>query len=326
MLSEPWFWREDTRAAKAIRGILSPAASLYSASTRLRSQLTKPAKVAVPVICIGNAVLGGSGKTPFALMVFEMLRLKNIDAHFLSRGYGGELKGPLRINADSHSASAVGDEPLLLARHGATWISRNRVDGARAAVASGAKAIIMDDGFQNPSLHKDFSILLHRDAGYPDAVFPAGQFRETWQQACQRADCVVAVKTSADAPTPLRSSIQYSAWLEPIGKVRPKRVAAFAGIAKPSQFFEALQRSGFDVAQTASFADHHNYTAHEIKALQLAASEDHCDLITTEKDWVRIPPSERGTIDTFPVRMKISDKENFETLLFEAINREANHG
>ena len=321
-MREPWFWRSDSLTARAVTGALFPLSLAYHAGQRLRWAATRPAKPAGPVICIGNATLGGVGKTPFAILVHRMLSDTGITSWFLTRGYGGHLQGPARVDANRMQAAQTGDEALLLAREGPAMLARNRPDGARAAFEGGADAVIMDDGFQNPTLRKTVSILLI-DAADPEGngrIFPAGPLREPVARARTRADIIVAIKRNADAPASNDLDADFHAWLEPSGDVAPQRVVAFTGIGVPSKFFMTLTRSGFDLAAKVPFADHHPFTAPELAALRRLAKKENATLITTEKDYVRLPQEARDDILTLPVTMRINAEEDFKARLLAAID------
>jgi len=313
MIGEPWFWREKTFAARAVRAGLAPLAFAYEKGGALRRRWTTPWRASVPVICVGNATVGGVGKTPFAIMIARLLAENGVSPHFLSRGYGGELKGPIRVDGSAHTAREVGDEPLLLARAAPTWVSRSKRAGAEAAIAAGAEAIIMDDGFQNPTLAKDVSILLidERSDG-SEKIFPAGPMREPMDAARTRADMVVAVSAKQGGDSP---HADFAAWLEPARDNEAGRVVAFCGIARPERFFAALERADFDIADAIAFPDHYAYSRKNIAALLDRAKRLKARIITTEKDWVRIAPDQQDLVDTFPVRMKISDADAFKAAL-----------
>ncbi|MFN0022864.1 MAG: tetraacyldisaccharide 4'-kinase [Parvularculaceae bacterium] len=197
-MTEPWFWREDSMAARAARMTLMPAAMLYDAGQLVRGALARPVDPGVPVLCVGNATTGGVGKTPFALMLQRLLAADGIEAAFVSRGYGGSLTGPVRVTPQ-HTAQEVGDEPLLLASAAPTWIAKTRAGGVVAAAAAGAKLLIMDDGFQNPTVKKTLSFLLLGGDEHSLAPFPAGPLREPLARAVARADAVV----QASLPSPV---------------------------------------------------------------------------------------------------------------------------
>jgi len=320
-MREPWFWRSDALAARVAAGALAPLALAYDAGQRLRRAAAAPAEAPGPVICIGNATLGGVGKTPFAILVSRILRQAGRAPWFLTRGYGGRLKGPVRIAPERHGAEDVGDEALLLAQHGPVILSADRPRGARAAFEGGADTVIMDDGYQNPTLRKTLSILLV-DAADPAGngrVFPSGPLREPLARARARADMVVAVKRRADDPAPAGLDADFQARLAPAGDVAPRRVVAFTGIGVPAKFFTTLADAGFELSQQVPFADHHVFSRHEMKALRRAAKENKAALITTEKDYARLPDAMRKEILTLPVAMALNDEAGFRARLLAAI-------
>lgn len=313
----PWFWLNQSRAAKTVTALLSPAAWLYQQGQQLRWKMTAPKKAGAPVICIGNASLGGAGKTPFALLVERLLREDGVDAFFLTRGHGGYERGPVRVTGD-HRAFDVGDEALLLRAQAPVIVSRNRADGAALAVKSGAKAIIMDDGFQNPTLQKDLSILLIAagDDGNRK-TFPAGPWREPLESARARADIVVSV--GADEASPRACGADFYAWRE-VRNATPQRVYAFAGIAQPEKFFASLRAIGYDIAGAAGFPDHHMFTPVELRALAREAKKAGAALITTEKDFVRIDPDAREDILTLKIEMRVDDEDGLRERILNAAN------
>lgn len=321
-MREPWFWRSNSLTARVVTGALFPLSAAYDAGQRLRRAATTPAKPAGPVICVGNATLGGVGKTPFAILIRRMLSDAGLAGWFLTRGYGGRLKGPVKIDPSTMQAAQTGDEALLLAQAGPTMLARNRPDGACAAFEGSADAVIMDDGFQNPTLRKTVSILLI-DAADPEGngcIFPAGPLREAVARARDRADIIVAVKRNADAPNNNSLDADFHAWLEPSGDAAPQRVVAFTGIGVPSKFFMTLALSGFDLAAKVPFADHHTFTAPELAALRRLAKKENATLITTEKDYVRLPQEARNDVLTLPVVMRLDAEETFKERLMAAID------
>ena len=319
MLSELWFWREESIAAKTVSAVLSPLAWGYECGGVLRRRFTTPWRASVPVICVGNASLGGAGKTPFAMMLGELLKENGFTPHFLSRGYGGAVRGPVRVEPETHTAHDVGDEPLLLAKVAPTWVSQRKRDGAEAAINAGADIIVMDDGFQNPTIEKDFSILLNDGRrGYGNGkIFPAGPMRERYDSAKARADIIVEIKSSASAVGTVEAA-DFAAWLEPQNTI-PQRVLAFCGIANPERFFETLECAGYDIADAIAFPDHYAYTVKNIEILKKRAKKLNAALITTEKDRVRIDADAQESISTLPVRMRISDPAAFLAAVTETI-------
>ncbi len=267
-------------------------------------------RVGIPVVCAGNLVAGGAGKTPTVLALGALLKAQGDTPHFLTRGYGGELKGPVQVDPSQHTAVDVGDEALLLAAQGPTWVSHDRVAGARSAEAAGATVIVMDDGFQNPKLAKDLSFIVI-DGGYGfgnGRLMPAGPLREQLADGFARAQAVVligedrhGVAMLLDGKLPI-----LGARLEPDESARRlagRTVLAFAGIARPAKFYDTLRRLGCNIALSQDFPDHHPYTPDEIMALCESASSFGALPVTTEKDLVRFPPEARGMVETVRVRL-----------------------
>ncbi len=316
MIGEPWVWRETSIAARAVGAALSPLGMAYNAGQKFRWRLTTPAPAPLPVICIGNASLGGVGKTPFALMLGETLAGAGLRPHFLTRGYGGRLEGPVRVDRDRHQSADVGDEALLLAATAPTHVARDRPAGAAAAADAGAGLAIMDDGFQNPSLEKTLSFLLvDNNAPLLDGrVFPAGPLREPVAEAMARADALVVVKEALSILT--RKELKslagprpvFSVALSPSGSIPPSRVVAFCGLARPERFFASLERAGVDVAHRTAFPDHHAFNPAELSHLRGLATQWGVPLMTTEKDYVRLSETDRDGVMVFRVRMDTDDQ------------------
>ncbi|MCH2393441.1 tetraacyldisaccharide 4'-kinase [Oceanibaculum sp.] len=306
----PGFWerRGDWRSR-----LLSPAAFAYGWAARCRARTAQPWTASVPVICIGNLVAGGAGKTPVALAIMALLKDRGVAAHFLSRGHGGSLTGPVRVDPEVHSAADVGDEPLLLAEAAPAWVSGDRVAGAKAAIAAGAQAIVMDDGFQNPSLAKSLSLIVV-DGGYGfgnGLLLPAGPLREPVTDGLAHAQAVVLIgedRTGAAAQIGNALPI-LPARLTPVAgaDLTGRRVLAFAGIGRPEKFFESLSEAGAEIVESAAFPDHYPYSTTEIAALAKRADDAGLLPVTTRKDWVRLPPAYRDGIAVLDVILSWQD-------------------
>ncbi len=262
---------------------------------RLRDTWIKPVMLSVPVVCVGNATAGGAGKTPVAIAVASLLKESKVAFAFISRGYKGRLHGPALVNPALHTADDVGDEPLLLARHGPCWIGKNRLATARRAIAAGAALLILDDGLQDPRLEKTLSLLVIDGAyGFGNRLLlPAGPLRDRKDLAFHKADAVVMIGKDAhnllkDCPKTLPA---FHATLRPASPENFTRQSyvAFAGIGQPKKFFDMLEALGATLAQTASFPDHHRYRKKDLVSLQHLAKKHGARLITTEKDAVRLP-------------------------------------
>ncbi len=317
----PDFWYREgigREAAPVLRGLLHPLSALYAWAGARRIATTAPTRVSARVICVGNLTMGGAGKTPISRAVRALL---GDGAHTLSRGYGGRLKGPWRVSS-ADSAADVGDEPLLHAADGPAWIARDRVAGAEAAIAAGATSIILDDGFQNPSLGKDFSIVVF-DAGAGvgnGRIFPAGPLREALAVGLARADAVVLVRSSeiADRARPAYLGAYggpvFEAWLAaPPAPAGP--LLAFAGIARPEKFFDTVKAAGGALIDGASFPDHHPFLVSELEGLARHAAHLGAGLITTEKDAVRLPAAWRSKVAVLPVKARFADEASFAALV-----------
>ena len=312
-MREPGFWHGP---ASLNSHLLKPLAALYGAvaAKRLRH---KGLNAGIPVLCVGNYNVGGAGKTPTVLALAKLLRELGETPVVLSRGYGGELRGPVRVDPVRHAASDVGDEPLMLAGTMPVVVSRKRAEGVPLARAHGATVILMDDGFQNPSIVKDASlIVIDSERGLGNGkVFPAGPLRAPLQPQLARTDALIIVGNgSAAASVAAEIAAQgkpvLSAHLKPdeaqVAQLRGKRVLAFAGIGDPARFFNTLRASGIDVAGQRAFADHHAYSQAEIESLIAEARRETLTLVTTEKDLARQRDWAQQIVP-FPVTLEFDD-------------------
>ena len=319
----PEFWHEPPGL---VAGLLTPFGIAFDAASRLRRAVARPYRAPVPVICVGNLVAGGSGKTPVVLSLVELLKARGMAPQVISRGYGGRLAGPVRVDATLHDAAAVGDEPLLIAARAPCWVARDRAAGVRAAVSAGAEAILLDDGFQNPSVAKDLSMVVV-DAGYGFGnrrVIPAGPLREAVSAGLARADAIVAIgdepktRDLGAAPCPTLAAELY-----PIDGERfaGARIVAFAGIGQPEKFFASVRGLGAVLAACQAFPDHHPFRDNEIARLHELAERESATLLTTAKDWVRLPPALRSGIEVLEVEIRWRDPDMVEQLLANSLSR-----
>jgi tetraacyldisaccharide 4'-kinase len=318
----PDFWQAGQ--SSVLPALLSPLSALYGTGNRLRRAMATPAHAGVPVVCVGNLVAGGAGKTPTALAVAARLAAGGRSVHFLIRGYGGRLPGPLRVDPRRHGVAEVGDEALLLAASGPTWVARDRVAGAHAAVEAGADIIVMDDGFQNPSLHQDAALLVI-DAGYGignGRILPAGPLREPPAAALERASAVVQIADpGAGVPASLPGMDEITvlhAHLAPVPgseSLAGSTVVAFAGIGRPEKFFATLEAIGCTVAAALPFPDHHAFSPDEIMRLVEEAAALDARLVTTAKDAVRLPPDARRMVEVLNVTLEFADPAALDRVL-----------
>ena len=323
-----WWYRREGAPAPLARALLRPVSWVWAAATARRIARAQPFDPGVPVISIGNLTVGGSGKTPVAREVLRLLAARGVDAHALSRGYGGSMAGPVRVDPARHTARDVGDEPLMLAREVATWVARDRAAGARAAVASGAQALVLDDAHQNPALNKTLSLVVvdgeTRGGEWPfgdGAVFPSGPMREPLAPGLARADAVV-VLLPADLPAPdpellalFGGTPVLRARLQSCAEPTPGPQVGFAGIAKPWRFEASLRAAGVELADFAAFPDHAPFGDRDLAFLHARAALYGAGLITTEKDWVRLPASGRATIGVWRVRSAFEEEAALRRLL-----------
>lgn len=323
-MKAPAFWYRPPSVAAAL---LWPVAAVWAAVGR--AKLGRPGfRPGVPVVCVGNLVAGGAGKTPVVLDLVARLRGMGVSAHSLSRGYGGRLEGPVRVDLGCHGAAEVGDEPLLLAAGGAAWVARDRAVGARAAVAAGAQVIVMDDGFQNPALAKDLSLLVVDGAmGFGNGrVIPAGPLREPVAEGLARADALVLVGEDRAGVAEMvggRVPVLRARLVPEPGAaagLRGKRVLAFAGIGRPGKFFDTIAEVGAELAEAVPFPDHHPYTGAEVEGLLARAGRLGAVPVTTAKDAVRLPAGLRDRAAVLPVALAWED-EGAVTALLEKVVR-----
>jgi len=331
-MKEPAFWRTDGgRGSGALaRALLSPLGWIHAWAVARRIRRADPVRIAPKVVCIGNLTVGGTGKTPVTQSLMQRLSDMGIVAVSLSRGYGGSEAGPLRVEPDQHVAAAVGDEPLLLARSGQAWIARNRAAGGQAIeAAGGVDLVLMDDGHQNPDLAKDCSIIVVDGVtGWgPGTLFPAGPLREPVRTGLARADAVIVMMPGPDVePDWARLGLAdleipvFHAWLEPLAPPPSGKLVAFAGIGRPQKFFDALQAAGGTLSEVAIYGDHHAFSDGDLRHLDALALAHDAQLITTEKDWVRLPAHARARIAAWPVRAVFSNPGALDGLLRDVMD------
>jgi len=294
-MRDPAFW---WRKAGLAAGLLAPLATAYGAIAA-RRMAGPGARAALPVLCVGNFTLGGAGKTPTVMMLAHLLQDAGERPCCLSRGYGGSLAGPKFVDVHTDRAADVGDEALLLARVAPTIVARDRVEGSRAAAAQGASVVIMDDGLQNASLAKNFTIAVvdgRRGIGN-GKVFPAGPLRAPLDAQLKRSDALLVVGEDSGARevaalAGARGLPVLHGRLQPdaaaIAELKARKVLAFAGIGDAEKFFVTAMQAGIAIARRKSFADHHRYTAEEAAELIMQAEHDGLALLTTEKDRARM--------------------------------------
>lgn len=311
----PGFWHTEPGLRAAL---LAPLGALYAAGTRRRLAQGLRASVGVPVICVGNLNAGGTGKTPTVIALAGRLAERGITAHAVTRGHGGSLEGPVQVDERAHRAEQTGDEALLLAAFLPTWVAKDRAAGARAAAAAGAQAILLDDGFQNGALAHDLSlIVVDAHIGFGNGrVIPAGPLRERVAEGMARADLLLSI---GDREGQSRFAARWGEALTvprlegalvPLATGLPLSgmpVLAFAGIGHPEKFFRTLKHLGADLRSTHALSDHQPLTDALMARMLREAKGIGAQVVTTEKDAVRLPPQLRAQVITVPVRLGLDD-------------------
>lgn len=294
--------------------ILQPAAWGYECISLWHGKRIKTQKVSVPVICVGNLVMGGAGKTPTVLALVDVLKKMGHFPHILSRGYGAVIKDSILVDAKKHTYLQVGDEALLLAEKAPTWAGQDRVLSAKLAISHGASVIIMDDGLQNNSLHKDLSLLVVDTLqGFGNGrVFPAGPLRESPHRGIRKSSMTIAIG-NGDLPKGIPKATR--AYMRAVDEVYPRAVIAFAGLGYPEKFNQTLQDYGFEVKRFIPFPDHHPYTIPELERLLKMAARRKIDLITTAKDFLRIPERFKKKVFVFNVNLEFEEPEKVDVFI-----------
>lgn len=317
-LKTPKFWYKPVSFCAYA---LMPVAWFYQIGHFIFQSFTpKGYKASIPVICIGNAVSGGSGKTPTALAVMDIIKKNALykNPYFLTRGYRGEITTPQIVDIQNYNHGEMGDEAYLLAQIAPTIISPNRAKGAKLAEENGADLIIMDDGLQNKSLTKDLTFLvIDRKVDFGNnKTIPAGPLREPLSRILPKTDAIICIGDALMSDKPV-----FETSIEPKTKKLEGSFIAFAGLGRPQKFLDTLEKTGANIIGWHEFADHHLYTQFEIDMLLKESLTKKAQLITTEKDWVRLPHTVKGQIKTFPIIIDFKDEDYFVTFLKKYLNK-----
>ena len=311
MIKAPQFWFKNPPQLWSF--LLYPLSFLYQKIYEIRFRKGVPYSSDIPVVCVGNISVGGTGKTPICLELAQWLQDKGKTVVFVSRGYGGSLQGPIQVDPQNHTYQQVGDEPLLLAQVAQTVIAKNRPKGIKMAIEMGADIILMDDGLQNPSVYKNKSLLvLDGKVGLGNGMtIPSGPLREPLKNALKRVhgviimgndDCHLTENIKKVSPHMVVVNGDLESVNQKIKKER--RVIAFAGIGNPSKFFESVQTQGYNCVKMVGYADHYPYRLKDVEKLKKMALSHHAELITTTKDSVRLPIEFRKSVNVLDVKIK----------------------
>ena len=329
MLKAPKFWylKKDS----LLSNLLYPFSLIFRLGTKIRNILSREKKTDLPIICVGNIVIGGAGKTPVALKIGNMLKQAGYNPHFVSKGYGGLEKNNTLVK-DWHSPKSVGDEPLLLSEIAPTWIGLDRNKSFELANENGADCIVMDDGFQNPSIQKDFSIIvINAEQGFGNKrVIPAGPLRESVHRGLSRTNLVITIGDIADT---VKNKIpKHIPIIEANFKIKEddlilkgQKITAFAGIAYPEKFFNSLLLVKANIVDKISYSDHHIYTENDLLYLAEIANKNNSMLVTTKKDFVRIPKSYRSLVRTIDGFIQLDDEKLLLEILSNLVENKINN-
>ncbi len=328
----PHWWRKSSTLWSIMPEIMLPFSVIYYLVKVIKERGVVPEKLAVPVLCIGNFTAGGAGKTPVVMATGKMLLGKGKKIAFVSRGYGGNIEAPTKVDLARHTASEVGDEPLMLAKIAPCFIGADKLSAAKAAIADGAEILILDDGLQNKSIVKDISIAVV-DGGFGfgnGMVIPAGPLREPVIKKLGEIHAVLIIGKDVNDVTKMIEKKQKkiisaelipdAAKVEKLKTPPEKKYIAFAGIAMPDKFFKTLDDIKLNLVERYPFPDHYNYKNEDLKTLSEEAKQEQATLITTEKDETRLPQDIKASVEILPVTLQFKRQEEIESLL-EKITR-----
>ncbi len=320
MLKTPIFWKKK----RLLSFILIPFSYLYYLVHIFFSKIKKEVKIGIPIICIGNATIGGSGKTPIVIKLRSLLKKKIANIFVLTRGYKGLLKGPSLVN-NNHSFIDVGDEAILHLKSGKTCISKNKIEGANFCKKNDANLIILDDGLQSKSIKKDISILVI-DGNYGfgnNRLFPAGPLRETIKKTLKKCDAILIIgKINFNNQDFIfdKKKIFFAKKVMKIKKLKYKKLIAFSGLGNNQNFFDGLKNLGFHLFKFIEFPDHHKYQEKEIKEIIDLAKFEKLSIVTTMKDFIRVPSQYKKYINIVDLEILIENESSFTNFLLKKLS------
>lgn len=301
-----------------LSNLLSPLGWLYGKGAALLRKFYRPHLFPIPIISIGNITSGGAGKTPTAMAIADLLKAEGHRVHFVTRGYKGTLKGPLQVDLRFHTAKDVGDEALLLAHHAPTWVGKKKRAALEKAIEKGAHIVILDDGHQTKGIFKDLSfVVVDSLQGFGNhRVIPAGPLREPLKAGLSRADALIHIgKGSFKSALPV-----FKAHLSPHPlPFKNHPCVAFCGLGFPEKFYQSLKERGAEIVATHSFPDHYFYTQKDLRALHALAEKKRAVLVTTRKDWIRLPPPWQKKVSVLDVDLQFEAPGAFYQLMAERL-------
>ncbi len=315
-MKTPSFWYTPPGL---LSSLLRPLGWLYGKGGEIYQDLKTAQHFSIPIISVGNIICGGSGKTPVAIALAKLLKKKGFKIHFVTRGYGGTVQGPIKVIPSLHTAKEVGDEPLLLVQHAPTWVAKDRRKGVQKAVEEGAELVILDDGHQTSGLHKDISlVVVDLVQGFGNGcVLPAGPLRENLEEGLARATAIIGVG-DGDFATP-KPFFRAHTIPRPFS-FSSQKVVAFCGLGFPQKFYKSLKESCVNAVATKSFPDHYAYTEKDLEELQKLARSLQATLVTTRKDWVRLSPSWQQKVQVLDIEIQFEDEAALLDLLHSIVN------
>ncbi len=318
----PDFWYQPRGLTSAL---LWPAAQLYRLGNYIDRKNAKPEKVDIPVIAVGNAVAGGAGKTPATIAIVKLLQSMGQNPHIVSRGYGRKEDALLQVDETQHSAADVGDEPLLLARYAPCWVNANRYEAAFAAKQAGASVIVMDDGLQHTKLQRDMMILCvsGKDGFGNGQLIPAGPLRQPLESLLPHVHATLVIGERSERTRAQLKGLTpcYGAALEPRNwKLAEKKVVAFAAIARPERFFTMLETEGATIISRHAYGDHYSFTDKELAAMAEEAARNEALLVTTEKDFARLPTEWQERVTPLPIDLVLAERDALGDQLQELLS------
>ena len=321
-LGYPGFWqKKNNLIEKIIILLLLPFTFIYYLASKFDKKLTKKNKVGIPVISVGNINTGGSGKTPFVIYLVNLLKKEKINSHVVSRGYLGNLHGPVKVDLKKHSYKDVGDEALLLAKETTTWVSKNKFEGTLMATLNGADVVILDDGLQNYSIHQDLKIMIV-DGGFGfgnQFLLPSGPLRETINSGIKKSDMLIIFnKDENDIEKKIKNKITIihaNSKIKNFSQLKNKKIVGFSGIGRSEKFHSSLKDQKLNIINFFSYPDHYSYNKKEINNLINYAKKNNAVLVSTLKDKQRINIDQRKKISFLDLKIEVKEEKNLINFL-----------